>query len=776
MSQTISQITGRDFLSKGRAALSISICDIANLLLCYAMAGCRLFADKTPLVVGIYGAAFVTGRWPAFLISALLGLWRFNAGFSIYMPAILISTILMALCPPGVKYRAFFSAVALSAVLTVRNLIDDAYWYDYFMSALEVGACFLGVHIFAKAIPLVINSRDRRYIEDTEIVCVFVLLALIVRCASNFPLILGMDISVMLAILMLFVINTEGGVSTGAVMGVVFGFVTGGVGYGISSSMGAFAFASLCSSLMSRFGKWGIVLGFMAANTVMAAFFSGESIPFDIFEVTASSIVFALIPKGAMTYISSLPGKTVHTATKAFVEQDKMQNVISGRLNKLAESYTSLAQAYDRCFQSDAMSKTYIIHMLDSASARVCPDCGLKYNCWERSYKESYRAMLDMLSAAEEKGDLTENDVPSPLRDKCMRLSDFVHEFNQMYKVYKIEKLWQNKLNDSRQLVSKQLYGVGHSMERVASEFDMCLDIAAEKELKSALDREKLGFKDLTFLKGSTKDTFSVEIVLDKWHVTKKDETIAVAVVEKVTGQKTSLAAVNHNRDGVALVLGPCHNYSVSVGSASACRSGEKVSGDSYIVCRSMTGEFVAAISDGMGTGAKASIESVTATELLNSFISSGMDVKTSLELINSSLLLRSSGDSFATMDVCSVNLMDGSISLIKSGAATGYVKVDDKISAVHSDSLPFGVLADYGSVNTESFYAEKSALVVMMSDGVADVLDMCGENYTAKKLTELKTDNPQLVASSLLNTAMELSGKKANDDMTVLVLCIRKC
>ncbi|MBQ8588054.1 MAG: SpoIIE family protein phosphatase, partial [Clostridia bacterium] len=692
-----------------------------------------------------------------------------------YMPALILATALMAFSPPKLSHRALFSALALFGVLMVRNIVADAYWYDYFMAALEVGACYLGVHIFAKAVPLVIKSRDRRYIEDTEIVCVFVLLALVVRFASNLPLILGMDISVMLAIFLLFVINIEGGVSTGAVMGVVFGFVTGGDGYGISSSMGAFAFASLCSSLMSRFGKWGIVLGFLAANTVMSAFFAGEAIPFDIFEITVSAIVFALVPKGAISYISSLPGKTVHTATKAFVQQDKMQNVISDRLNKLSASYTSLAQAYDRCFKNDTMSKSYIIHMLDTAASAICPDCGLKYNCWERSYKESYRAMLDMLSAAEEKGVLTESDVPSPIKDKCLRLTDFVQEFNRMYEVYKVEKIWQNKLNDSRMLVSKQLYGVGRSMERVASEFDMCLDIAAEKELKSSLDREKLSFKELTFLKGSTKDSFSVEILLDKWHVTKKDEAIAVSVIEKVTGQKTSLMGVNHNRDGAALVLGPCPNYSVSVGNASACRSGEKVSGDSYIVCRSMTGDFVAAISDGMGTGAEASVESVTATELLNSFISSGMDVETSLELINSSLLLRSSGDSFATMDVCVVNLMDGSISLIKSGAATGYVKSGDKISAVRSDSLPFGVLADYGSVNTEVFHAEKSSLVVMMSDGVSDVLDMYGEDYTAKKLKELKTDNPQLIASSLLNTALDLSGKKANDDMTVLVLAVRK-
>jgi len=205
MSETISkvQITGKDILSKGKMALSISICDIANLFLCYAMAGCRVFADKLPFVVSIYAAAFAMGKWPIFIIASLLGLWRFESGFSVYMPAILLATALMALSPPKLSHRALFSSLALFCVLMVRNIIGDAYWYDYFMSALEVGACYLGVHIFAKAVPLIINSRDRRYIDDTEIVCVFVLLALVVRFASNIPLILGMDVSVMLAIFLL---------------------------------------------------------------------------------------------------------------------------------------------------------------------------------------------------------------------------------------------------------------------------------------------------------------------------------------------------------------------------------------------------------------------------------------------------------------------------------------------------------------------------------------------------------------------------------------------
>ena len=176
-----------------------------------------------------------------------------------------------------------------------------------------------------------------------------------------------------------------------------------------------------------------------------------------------------------------------------------------------------------------------------------------------------------------------------------------------------------------------------------------------------------------------------------------------------------------------------------------------------------------------MGTGVSASRESLAATELLRDFLSSGIDVETSLELINSSLLLRSSGDSFATMDVCTARLSDGVLSFSKSGAAPSYIRNEYGISKIESDSLPFGVLETDSNIKTELFTVENSAVVLMMSDGVYDVFDHENEDGIMKKFESLETVNPQIIASVMLNTALELSGGKADDDMTVLALSVWK-
>ena len=200
-------------------------------------------------------------------------------------------------------------------------------------------------------------------------------------------------------------------------------------------------------------------------------------------------------------------------------------------------------------------------------------------------------------------------------------------------------------------------------------------------------------------------------------------------------------------------------------------KAGEKVSGDSFVSCFSPCGNFVCALSDGMGTGHTALNESRRATELLKCFVSSGIELDTALSLINSSLLLCSLEDSFATMDVCSVDLSCGRIDMYKSGAVAGYIKKCNEILKIESKSLPFGVAEEVFDTKVASVSAGKSAQVVLMTDGVYDVFACGGFGSLNDIIEHSKTDNPQIIASEILNVALEGICGKATDDMSVCVI-----
>lgn len=758
--------------------LKIGIADSVSVLLCFAMGYCSIFSGMTPLGPAAYAAVFSAGRWYLYLAAAALGIIRAKTDLSalVYLASMAVSTLFMGFLKSGARTltRAVISAVSLFTALTVSNIITGFYMFDALSAFAESAICFGAVFMFITALPVILNGNERRYISDVEAISVICVFALLVRCMASLPLVFGINPSVVCAIVLLMVINLEGEIASGAAMGVILGIVAVTDTQSMCSSVGAFAIASLCSGVLKKFGKWGIIFGFTFANALFAAFFREEILPFDIFEVVCASVIFAVLPQKITSYISSFPAKTVHTSADTNVTHDKLQTMISDRLKRLSCSFSSLASSYERCFENRTMSKQYIIRMLDTASSKICPDCGLKYSCWERGYKASYAAMLDMLKKAEEKGSLSVSDIPEPFSSKCIKSDGFVKSFNRMFEVYRVEKLWQKRLNESRALVSNQLRGIGFAIDRLGAEFSMCVDVPAEKQLKTALDREGIRCDDIAFFNGSGTD-FSADIYFKNSRISKKDEQTINAVVAELTGKTTYLARSQYVNSCLVLTFKPCLDFCISTAVAAVCRSGEEVSGDSHVICENACGETVCAISDGMGTGVSASRESLAATELLRDFLSSGIDVETSLELINSSLLLRSSGDSFATMDVCTARLSDGVLSFSKSGAAPSYIRNEYGISKIESDSLPFGVLETDSNIKTELFAVENSAVVLMMSDGVYDVFDHEKEDGIMKKFESLETVNPQIIASVMLNTALELSGGKADDDMTVLALSVWK-
>ncbi len=756
----------------------IGIADSVSVLLCFAMGSCSVFSAMTPFGPAAYAALFSAGKWYLYFAAAALGILRARANFSVaaYLVAMAVSTLFLGFLNDNGKtsVRAVVSSVSLFTALTVSNIVTGFYLYDFLLAVCQSALCFGGVFVFSTAVPVMLNVKERHYISDVEAIAVTCVFALLVRCLGAVPLVFGMNLSVVAAIVLLMVINLEGEIASGAAMGVILGVVAVSDVRSMCASVGAFSMASLCCGMLKRFGKWGVILGFTFVNALFAAFLSEEAIPFDIFEVIFASALFAVIPEKITSFVSSFSAKTVHTSSDVAISQDKFQTMVSEKLKRLASSFSALASSYEKCFESKTMSKQYVIHMLDTASSKICPGCGLKYSCWERGYKSSYAAMLDMLKKAEKKGTLTVSDIPETLLAKCIKPEGFINAFNRMFDVYRVEKMWQNRLNESRMLVSDQLRAIGFAVDRLETEFSGCIDVPAEKNLKTALDRAGIRCDDIVFVNGSGTD-FSADIYFKNRRVSKKDEQVINSVISDVAGRNTYLANSAYVSSNLVLTFKPRLDFSVCAASATACKNGEEISGDSFVICENACGETVAAISDGMGTGAGASRESRAATELLRDFLSAGIDVETALELINSSLLLRSSGDSFATMDVCTVRLSDGVLRFSKSGAAPGYIKNEYGISKIESSSLPFGVIGNESNVKTEIFTVENSAVVLMMSDGVYDVFEHEAEDGIMKKFESMETVNPQIIASVILNSALELSGGKADDDMTVVALAVWK-
>lgn len=209
--------------------------------------------------------------------------------------------------------------------------------------------------------------------------------------------------------------------------------------------------------------------------------------------------------------------------------------------------------------------------------------------------------------------------------------------------------------------------------------------------------------------------------------------------------------------------------YMILTGVARAAKKDELLSGDSFSFLYPDSGETVMLLSDGMGSGEAAGRDSEAVIEMLEQFLLAGFDEKTAVRLINSVLLLRTEGKSYSTVDISVLNPYSGTCEFIKLGAASTFIKREDWIECVSSETLPVGMFseADYDTKEKKLFDGD---YVIMMSDGVPELLGAHLEEVVFAAGKKLTDRTPQGIAGEILKAALEFCEYKPKDDMTVLV------
>lgn len=192
----------------------------------------------------------------------------------------------------------------------------------------------------------------------------------------------------------------------------------------------------------------------------------------------------------------------------------------------------------------------------------------------------------------------------------------------------------------------------------------------------------------------------------------------------------------------------------------------DRYCGDSFESFYDGKGNFNVVLSDGMGTGMRAAVDSSLASSMTARLIRSGFSHAAAFRLVNSALMLKSSEESLATLDVLSIDLYTGNARLCKAGAAATLVKKRESVTAVNRASMPLGILEEADFVSTE-FKLRRGDTAVMASDGAFEY-----SLNTAKMILSGASDaSVEAVAEKIAEAAKRERGKKPADDVTVIAL-----
>jgi stage II sporulation protein E len=439
---------------------------------------------------------------------------------------------------------------------------------------------------------------------------------------------------------------------------------------------------------------------------------------------------------------------------------------IAGVFDELSSTFTSTAKPVR---SSEGASLNYLY---DEISHGFCESCSRYKRCWaDESYNTS-QEMLDIFTLAETNGSVNYDACPASFKRRCIYGRELINAVNYLFDNLRINEYWTERLSESRDLVANQLKGVGQVVKDLAEEIDArtVVDFGLRERLIKEIRKEGQNIKDITPVRNGE------QLYL---HITAAactdgeccSQRIAPAV-SAVMGDHLEVCDKKCPRlpgkGNCEFNLTRAFSYKVITGTAQVSR--ENICGDSFTLATLPEGKQLAALSDGMGVGTKASTESEAAIKLLENLLSSGFTKETALRTINSVLLLRSSTETFATLDMVMIDLYNADVDFIKIGSAPSYVKRGKRVGVFTSNSVPIGILENLDVVSEKMPLCPRD-LVVMVSDGVLEAGSRRTADWVRDFLADVDEQDPQVLAEMLVTQALSLSKGHPRDDMTVLCM-----
>ncbi|HHT73164.1 MAG TPA: SpoIIE family protein phosphatase [Firmicutes bacterium] len=217
--------------------------------------------------------------------------------------------------------------------------------------------------------------------------------------------------------------------------------------------------------------------------------------------------------------------------------------------------------------------------------------------------------------------------------------------------------------------------------------------------------------------------------------------------------------------------VGPSPKYLLQVETAMRARSG--VSGDNEMVFPLSKSKIAVVLSDGMGVGARAHMESQVAIRLLQRMITAGYNVEVAISLVNKVLLLRSQDEIFVTIDLVVVDLHTGRLDFVKIGAAPSFIKRGREVEIIHNQCLPVGILSQV-DVETDRRILKEGEVLIMVTDGVLEARRHLErkEEWVSRMLQRIDhSQDLKELAQQVLSRSIAAAHGRVEDDMMVVAV-----
>ena len=684
----------------------------------------------------------------------------------------------------------------------IISLFKNILIYDILMSISSAMIGFIFYKIFSKSIIVLSEIRTKRVFALEEIMGAVLMVSIAATSLGDFK-ILGLGVSNIISILLVLILGWKNGILVGTTSGVTVGVVLGIITNSSPILIAAFAISGLLSGVLSKFGKIGVIVGFVAGNLILTYVYNGDIVELIHFkEILVASLALILIPNKIEINIQDLFGKNVYLEEGARYRLNESKeavqkiNDVSNVIKEMSNTYMQVAATTVDEKEIKENNKEIFISELENNIEN------LKENIlYEDIADEDENILGEIFDKLQENDIITRDDILEIYKNnnsyiigfdnKDTALSiekdinDMVNVINKSYETSILNFVVKAKLNETNKNVSNQLNGVSKALESIVNDIQNEKTpefIKEKKEIITVCKQRKINVADLD-IKQEKSGRFIIKFYLNTCEKenniecpTKKIEEILYKVFneEIILSEEKCVIKLEQNICYQTYISND--KYSMQIGISKTNKEGETVSGDSSIQIKLKDGKYLFALSDGMGSGPEARKSSQIAVKMLGRLLSNGFDKETSIELINNTILSNNKNETYATLDTMILDLYSGNSEYIKNGAAPTFIKNKKNVDIIKSIALPTGILNNVDLVVFDRDL-EDGDIIVMCTDGIVE----SNKEYTNKEiwvkniLENIETENVQKIADIILKEAIDNNYGNAADDMSIIVVKVKK-
>lgn len=327
---------------------------------------------------------------------------------------------------------------------------------------------------------------------------------------------------------------------------------------------------------------------------------------------------------------------------------------------------------------------------------------------------------------------------------------------------------------ENKMLISHNLSEMAHIMNRLADELFRCrpLEERYRKLLLHALRAESIYAEHFCYLTDKADNAHAISMTLYTDIKGGRQAAQVADMLSVLLNRSLQLSATSPylvEQEPHSFVFVEEAKFVALTGFCKVTKENEKVSGDHYSILESDKGKMTLILSDGTGSGERASKDSEKVLDLMEKLLEAGYETDAAINMVNVAFFAGGREYSHPTLDVCDMDLYNGACNFHKVGGAASFLKRRNEVEQISYGSLPLGIFRSVENAVIDR-QLHDGDYIILVTDGVLDAIGEDYEQVMGESIGEMSEVSPGEVAERIMELALCSCGGHIRDDMTVLV------